>query len=513
MLSALKNNVNLGAEQIPSAKTVENSIARQPILARQKRPALPSTILCIRSESPFGGGGTPVYVTENPDLEHRFRSFHRAATTRHPRQNRVEPPFCFPISSRFLTSLLMPLVAGVLVSYSPPMDFAYITNGKLYVARAGAPTHGVVSEFADQVMRRHQKSVEKGQWKSPRAGAGVADYDLWNNGRGPELDPENLVKFLSVAASPDPRFLYYTLRTESVGGLFRYDLEEGAERRIFHKENLEISDIQHHPDRDELVCSVRDGAGSSLAIVSNERFDLEFVTEGDSYDLAPSWIPGSTDEIVFQSAGIGRHQSGVVVAIGPAAVVRLNLKTGRQETLLEDPAHDFLAPRFDSQGNLFCIRRPYEPAGRRVSHSEALKDFFLMPYRLLKAIFGFLNLISQVFGKQALSNAATGQRNDLDVKSVYLKGRLLNLRHQKASTGDPDRDHPSLVPPDWELICRTPDGKIQVLDKRVGDYTLKASGLCIYTDGYQVFQASPGASPERLHRGQEIIETVALLAV
>ena len=288
------------------------------------------------------------------------------------------------------------------------------------------------------------------------------------------------------------------MRTEAVGGLFVYDLVEREERRIFHKEELALEDLAHHPERAQVACSVAQVEGQSIALCSTERFDLDLVTEGDSVDACPSWVPGQSNALVYQSAGIGRNQAGLPVGLGPAAIEKVDLKNGTQETLLSDPLWDYLSPRLDEEGNLYCIRRPYE-LGHKRSHWESLKDFALIPYRILKALYGFFNLMSQIFGKESLVTERPGVRED-QMKAVYLKGRLLDLR--KVDKGASDA---SVVPADWQLIRVSPAGEQTVLADRVSEYDLGEDGEVLFTSGWAVYKWT-SAKTSRLYKGSDLIE-------
>jgi len=382
------------------------------------------------------------------------------------------------------------------------MNFAYTTNGKLFIARDGKAPWEIDSEFVSQVTRRHQQSVDRHHWKSS-GGDGAMSYNLWN--RTQQGLESSLVKVQSACESPNGESIYYSLRSESVGGLFRYDFEEGYEQRIFHKEDLDIDDLEHHPKRGELLCSIGDGVGRNIALVGNCRYNLRFLTEGDSHDRAPSWVPGEEDSLVYQSAGIGRNQSGLPVGVANSTIEKLNLKTGHQETVLEDERYDFLSPKADAEGNLYCIRRPYCSAGQPVGWGKALGDFLMIPFRLLKALFGFLNMMTQVFGKQNLTNATTGSKQVVDLREVYIKERMLDI-----SKLDSNGEDASVIPADWELVRLSPDGNLKVLGNRIGDFGYCGSGAIVHTNGFSIFKQADGKT-ELLYRSKEIVESVRAL--
>src|SRR4030095_7260498 len=82
---------------------------------------------------------------------------------------------------------------------------------------------------------------------------------------------------------------------------------------------------------------------------------------GGARDAAPSVSARDPGIVYYQSSGVARHaQTGQAAAIGPAALLKLDTRTARRDTVLEDKNYDYLAPREDRSGNLWFIRRPYE---------------------------------------------------------------------------------------------------------------------------------------------------------
>lgn len=83
-----------------------------------------------------------------------------------------------------------------------------------------------------------------------------------------------------------------------------------AEKRLFHSPDFKVDRVDFHPDRQLIACIAcavvrKDGTANGVR--------LQEVTEGDAIDLAPKWIPGKCKAVVFQSAEIGRDQSGSIV--------------------------------------------------------------------------------------------------------------------------------------------------------------------------------------------------------
>lgn len=384
------------------------------------------------------------------------------------------------------------------------MNYAYISGGRLYVSRNGAQPVEIESAFAAQVVARHQQAMERRQWK---AGSGdsmmTRGYDLWGNGsRGGSGDDSLLVRMLSVTGSPRPELIYYSLATDAVGGLFCQNLDTGEERRVFHKERYHLDDLAHHPTRNEILAVKRDADGSSIVITACERFDVHTVTEGDSLDLSPSWIPGEEDSFVYQSAGVGRNQSGNAIGLGPCSIIRVDMKSGRSTVLLEDEQYDYLCPRMDKEGNLYCIRRKYDRAGRALTVGETIKEFVLVPVRLVKALFGFLNMMSQIFGKESLLKTGVGGKKEIDRQEVFLKGRLIDLKKRENA-----KEEHGIAPSDWTLIKVDPSGAVSEVRGNVCDFDWNPQSGLILTNGLAV-SGEENSGWSSVFKGKDIIEYV-----
>jgi hypothetical protein len=137
-----------------------------------------------------------------------------------------------------------------------------------------------------------------------------------------------------------------------------------------------------------------------------------------------------------------------------------------------------------------AIRRPADkPPQARAG--LALKDTLLMPVRLLKAVFGYLNFFSMVYGKEPLRSSG-GPRTpalDQDVGRLWLHGRMIELSKIHS---DPQYAG-NLVPRSWELVrVATPGAQPEVLAQHVAGFDVRADGRVVYSNGYDVIELDEG---------------------
>jgi hypothetical protein len=358
-------------------------------------------------------------------------------------------------------------------------NFAYITQGKLFYVE-GDKAREIESAFGLEMQDRMQRMAQSRAWKlSDSFGGMMGGRQLWNV--NPDMEMQHPVAITTMARGKEA--LYYFLESRGVGAFCRYDLAEKEERRIFHREHFHGQDLSHHPEEDLIAFAQRNRDQTlKIVVMTTEARDIHEVTEGDGMDMAPSWIPGSKTRLVFQSAGVARNAEGWIVGLAPFALMTLDTESGQLEEVLEDPERDLLSPRYDLEGNLYFIRRPYEGLGRRgIDIVTLLKDIVLFPFRLLRAIFGFLNAFSMLFSQKPLISAGGPKGPEMNPRNIQIWGKWIDL--QKVTRDYKNGEPPALVPASWELVKRAPDGAQTVLAKSVAAFDITPQGKLVYTNG------------------------------
>lgn len=384
-----------------------------------------------------------------------------------------------------------------------PLKVAYLSQGRLYVKNGDLATQEITCQFGQEMIDRAERQFREGEWK--RQGQGEMFNAFWNETQ----DPQNIrVQITAVTAGAAADELMFALSANDIGGLFTYTLQDNTERRLLHKQDFRIRDLVRHPERDDLVACSHYLQNGSASIGLMRKYNVMHVTEGDSIDEAPSWIPNSQRQLVFQSAGLGRGNGGYVMALAPFVIQKLDLDRSNMETLKEDADYDFLLPRMDKRGNLYFIRRPYVGVGRPTGFNQRLNDIVLFPVRLLRTLYDYLNFQSLIYSRKPLGTAGGPQNEGPDARTLYLRGRRIDVEKALKQAKRKD-DTPALVPKTWELVRRSELGEETVIAKHVAAFDVNAEGEIVYTNGTALYQVQ-GSQANLIAKGQ-LIDSVFLL--
>ncbi|HEY4039129.1 MAG TPA: hypothetical protein VGM15_09940 [Burkholderiaceae bacterium] len=381
-----------------------------------------------------------------------------------------------------------------------PRAFAFLSNGNIFLRERGGEVKQLHSDYIQEAMDRRERSRERNSWKAGTsfkvsAGGGLRDFE-----------PADQPIVATSAIYETNGDLLYFLKDSTIGGLFRREAASGKELRLLSRQRLHLSDLAQSPDGTRIAASSMQSDGSSnIALLKADASGCQDATGGDTVDGAPAWIPGVPDRLLFQSAGLARHESGHIVARGHTSILKLDMTSGSVSPILDDARYDFLRPRVDAAGNLLFIRRPYQVP--RYTSGNLITDTLLFPFRLLRAIFHYLNFFSLMYTRKPLTSAS-GPAMQADIKQILLQGRHIDAQKALRSAGTV-QGVPSLVPNSWQLVRRNPRGDEAVLATNVASFDIGTDGTVVYSNGQGVFFLDQNGSPSLATSGELVAEVVA----
>lgn len=367
------------------------------------------------------------------------------------------------------------------------MKIIYISDNKIYKC-----TDGKITELSSERAQHYKSTVSEirrnKEWKHSGTGAQFM---------GTAAPAGNEAVFVSInGIADDGTGLVYSIQLGEMGGIYRKnpDKPEAAEEHIFTGMNRDIGSI-----------SIKNG---KIAACSNGHlsiFDMkgnfEDITDGDSIESQPCWS-AEDDRIFCSTAGIARNQYGAPAAYSPRSIMAVDLNAGSMEELYADEKYDFLRPSNDSSGNFYYIRQPYKVPEEK---NPLWKDVLLFPVRIIKALMGFLNAFSVLFGGESLrSGRKQGdvKTKDKSDRELFFEGRLLEAeKNEKENTAKGEKN-PGIFPLSRVLVRIAPDGTETVLKRGVMDYAVLPDGSIVCSNGRSLLHITDS--------GEELIAKVKM---
>lgn len=384
-------------------------------------------------------------------------------------------------------------------SQSDRYTMAFLSRGKIFLRKPGGKTQEIQSPFIQGAIERTEKSKQLHSWKEGTtfdvsAGGGMRSQKAANI----ELQATS-IQFIT------PDQVIYALKDQSVGGLFGQNLVDGTEQRLIHKQHLLLEDLAISPDGSKLLCtSISQNGSSNIAVINIDGSEYRELTAGDTIDKHPTWIPSEPNAILFQSIGIARNEHGYQAAHGPASIQMLNTSNAELESIKETDDTEYIQPKVAPDGCLYFIRRPYDVP--QYSTQNQLLDTLFFPFRLLRALFHYLNFFSLMYSRKPLTSA-NGPDAQADMKDILVNGKRFDAE-QALKTGKKVNGVPSVVPQNWQLIRRSHQGEESIVSNHVASFDITQDGKVIFTNGFGAFVVNPGSTPTAIFSGKLITDII-----
>jgi hypothetical protein len=390
-----------------------------------------------------------------------------------------------------------------------PTGIVYLSHGRLFFKSEESPATEIDSEFAQSIRQRAFELHRRHAWKTQGRGAkfmsgGISGGALW----GADLEDAAGIKIVVTGcAGGSEGDLFYALQSPEISGLFRRKADTQTEQRLLHTSDFKIGHIAVQRETDRLAMSLQHRGGATIAVMDAAGSGFTEVTQGESADESPQWFPGGENKIVFQSAGLAQNEQGQYVGRGPATIQSLDLDSGAMACLAEDSKFDLLGPKIDSDGPLYFIRRPYRGQRPRLNPQHLLEDILLFPFRLIYALFQYLNLLTMMYTGKPLARSGNAQQRYADTGRMMIWGNLIEARKSLLGNGE---EANGLVPASWELCRKAADGNVEVLAKGVLAFDLENSSAVVYSNGAAIYRRDCNGKTSRIHKDSMIQQVISV---
>lgn len=356
------------------------------------------------------------------------------------------------------------------------------------------------SQYLDQYNKARLEIKNKHMWKTSGEGAKfMGIYD-----KSQSFDPSQTnAKITGVTLLNDDKIIY-SIHINEVSGLFiknPFDAKE-YEGHVLHKHNVIFNSVDFNNVNNKLVVSIsEDRIESHLAILDVEDSNYRFITEGDSIDNNPSWSKIDHNAVYYDTAGIALNTSHGGVAVGPKFICKLDMDSGSIDEIISDEKYNYIKPKEDAQGNLYFIKMPYKEETKK---GFSILHILLMPFIILKAIFGWLNFFSMIYAGKALTSQGANptKQKEINPKQLFVEGNLINAEKSLNENKRLGEKYPGIAPRSWELMKMAPGSSPVTIKKGVIDYDINDQGEIIYSNGTFLVKLSEDEKEDLIGKAQ-----------
>lgn len=347
------------------------------------------------------------------------------------------------------------------------MKIYCISEGELNLIENGKSriiTCERIKNYIDTVTRMRQRD----EWKTTGKGARFMGVEP------KEYETGNRMLYLRSVGNYGGKLIYSTF-IDGMGGMYLKDSDSGDETYVFANKEFDITDICAEGDK----CVIVAGLGNyerHIGIADINTGGVNQVTEGFTSETHPFISRTDSNKIYYTAMGYARDNVGNVVEKSPCSICCYNESTGELDDIISDDNFDYIKPSDDKEGNLYYIKREYQPTKKK---SNLLMDILLFPVRIVKAIGGFLSVFSMAFGGEPLRTGGSNpsKTKNPDERELFVEGNMIKAQKQLS-----DDSEEGIIPSGWELI-KNENGKETVLKKGVMDYHITDEGEIVYSDG------------------------------
>lgn len=364
----------------------------------------------------------------------------------------------------------------------------YLSNGNLYLLE-GNKTITVPCQSVDQYKKNLVEIQQRKEWKSKGTGAQF----MGAYAQQEEADLRFIFPSDAVITA-DQKVIYSACLQEGTAINIKSltDLQE-VEGLVLRKNDFVVQDIAYDESKRRLALSVNtQGLERHICILPLDANRTQYLTEGDCQDSNPMFDPRDSMQLYYDSCGLayGEHR----IAYSPKEICHLNMATGDLTTVVADPKFDFFKPKMDSLGNLYFLKRPYSKDGQsNNSPMTSLKDIVFAPFKIIRAIVGWLDFFTQRYTGESLKTTSGNNPAKTQQKSeeeLFVEGNLIKAQQNLERNKKAGEKYPGMIPNSWELIKMTPSGEMSTLKKGVMSFALKDDSI-FFSNGRYLVEMTP----------------------
>lgn len=359
------------------------------------------------------------------------------------------------------------------------MKLMYISDNKMYLY-----DEGKVKELPSQRAAKYASTVREinrsKEWKQTGRGA------MFMGTYQPSEENAEIPAMIGGAVQVGEDIVY-SVNLGGMGGLYRKSIEnpDADEEHVLTRMDTTLDEVAL---KGEKIAVIMNG---HLA-VADLKGDYNELIDGDTREENPFWSV-SDNRIFCSTAGFARGQYGNIAAVSPRSIMAVDVENNSIDELYSDEKTDFLKPSNDAYGNFYYIKQPYRNV--QEENTPLWKDILLFPVRIIKAIGGFLNAFSVIFGGESLRT--NKQRGDVKTKQksdreLYFEGRILEAEKNERENAAKGEKNAGILPVSRVLVKTDSDGSETTIKRGILDYIVLDDGSIICSNGKSILHIKDG---------------------
>lgn len=287
--------------------------------------------------------------------------------------------------------------------------------------------------------------------------------------------------------------LNYSLFINDLSAIHTKDLtlEKDSESHVIH-DNGKIFKGASEKNGKIITTVSSDLVTSHLAVFDKSVDDYSLITDGDCFDATPRFSAIDDNKIIFSSKGVGRDGNGNFVEYSPSSIYEYDLSQGNVNEIRSSSEYSYTLPKNDKFGNLYAIKKPIKEKKR----SNILLDILLIPYRLITAIYYFLESFTRSFTGKTFTENSPYSNNPAktkkgDERKIFIDGNEIYADKEYKNNLKHKDDFAGIIPRGYELVKITENGD-EVIRKGIISYEILSNGTIVASNGKYILKIVDG---------------------
>ena len=127
----------------------------------------------------------------------------------------------------------------------------------------------------------------------------------------------------------------------------------------------------------------------------------------------------------------------------------------------------------------------------------------MLPFRLLSALFNFLNVFSAKYSGKTLSRS--GDVKNRDENKLFIDGNLINAEEELKANRSRGDKNPGIIPSSWELRRLDANGNDTLVRKGVVAYRVdEKTGDILISNGSAILSVSSDGKEEKISSASHV---------